>query len=529
MLDTSDLVDESSEHPGAAMAKGLRTAQAARDGLVRRLVLDGGAIEILATEVLGYELQPFHRRQLHFQSANRKSLQLGPRGFGKSTVLDITRCIFEVVRNPNVRVLIVSNTQLQAEVFLREIKQQFELNAKLTRIFGNFVGEAKWDTRELVVRPRTSWAKESTISCVGVGGPIVSRHYDVIIADDLIDEENSRTEGQRQKVRDWFYRSLMPTLEPHGRIHLLGTRYHFDDLYGQLIAGEYADCHQVVKAIADDGSTPWPEKFSLEWLERTRRSMGTMLFNGQYQNDVEAMKGRLFKAEWLKYFDQVPPGLAIYQGVDLAISKKETADYFALVTVGIDEHRNVYVLDALQRRLTFQQQTAVIVEKFEAYQPIMTAVESNAYQAAQVEELQTKTNVPVKPITTTKDKVTRYLRLSARFELGTVFLPRAGVDELLNQLLLAPEAAHDDLLDALDFAMTTALDHGRRELGPLAPMRSLIRDSVEDWAGQYPGMTLGGRDRLLKRGGQDGGRGDGLDDERDRGTVRVWRSRNYDS
>jgi hypothetical protein len=138
------------------------------------------------------------------EAASDTCLQLAPRGFGKSTILTITRAVYEILRNPNVRILIAANTQLQAEVFLREIKAHFERNERLREYFGNFVSEDKWDTREIVVAPRTSTAKESTITCVGVGGPVASRDYDLIIADDLVDEENARTETQRERVRTWL-------------------------------------------------------------------------------------------------------------------------------------------------------------------------------------------------------------------------------------------------------------------------------------------------------------------------------------
>ena len=163
------------------------------------MVLDHGRVDILAKDVLGYTVQPFHLGLLQFQDAHPKSLQLAPRGFGKSTTLTITRALFEVLRNPDVRILIVSNTQLQAEVFLREVKHHLEYGETLRAVFGDFVSDDKWDVRELNVRPRKTRAKESTISCVGVGvgGPVVSRHYDVILADDLIDEDNSRTERGR--------------------------------------------------------------------------------------------------------------------------------------------------------------------------------------------------------------------------------------------------------------------------------------------------------------------------------------------
>ncbi len=69
---------------------------------------------------------------LRFQSEARETcLQLAPRGFGKSTILTITRAVYEILRNPNIRILIASNTQLQAEVFLREIKFHLEHNPRV--------------------------------------------------------------------------------------------------------------------------------------------------------------------------------------------------------------------------------------------------------------------------------------------------------------------------------------------------------------------------------------------------------------
>jgi predicted phage terminase large subunit-like protein len=110
-------------------------------------------------------------------------------------------------------------------------------------------------------------------------------------------------------------------------------------------------------------------------------------------------------------------------------------------------------LDALARRLTFKQQTDLIIERKRTYHPIKLLVEAVAYQAAQVEALRSA-GVYAVPVKTTKDKVTRFLRLAARFEAGTVFLRRGMHDDLVEQLLLAPEGQHDDLLDALEMAVS---------------------------------------------------------------------------
>ena len=113
------------------LRRALTRLRAMRRALLKRLVCDDDRIDVLGSLVLGYDLRPFHVDMLAYQSARHASLHLAPRGFGKSTVLNITRCIHEVLRDPNTRILIVSNTQLQAEVFLREVKHHFEHNARL--------------------------------------------------------------------------------------------------------------------------------------------------------------------------------------------------------------------------------------------------------------------------------------------------------------------------------------------------------------------------------------------------------------
>jgi hypothetical protein len=294
--------------------------------ILRREVLESGRIDLLATTLLDYELRPFHRQMLEFQSAvSDTALQLAPRGYGKSTILTIVRAVYEILKNPNIRILIASNTQLQSEVFLREIKFHLAMNERVIETFGRFADERKWDTREIVVAPRTSSAKESTITCVGVGGPVASRHYDLIIADDLVDEENSRTEGQREKTKVWYYKTLIPCLEPEGRLYLVGTRYHFLDLYGHLIRNKLADKHQIIRAIEEDGATPWPEKFSIDWLEERRRQMGSAIFATQYQNDTELMKGNIFREEWFREYEEPPEAARcdFWIGCDPAATKAD--------------------------------------------------------------------------------------------------------------------------------------------------------------------------------------------------------------
>lgn len=448
--------------------------QNATDEFIRLSVLKYNRIDILMSQVMGYTVANCHLSMLIHQSGNPKTLTLAPRGIGKSVCMTIVRCVYEVLQNPDIRILIVSNTQLQAEIFLREIKEHLQGNENITRIFGDQVG-SKWDNKEIVVKGRKIFAKESTISCCGVGGAIIGRHYDLIIGDDLVDEENAGTERQREKFRVWYYKVLDPTLEPHGRFFVHGTRYNPSDHYEHLMKNDEDYVARIYPAINSDGNSLWPEKMPIEWLKKKRRAMGTAIFNTQYQNDTTLMVGKIFKYDWFRYYEALPEKILIFQGVDLAISEKDKSCYFVIATIGKDEFGRIYLVDLYKDRLSFLQQTGKIIEKAKQFNPRRVFIEANAYQRSQSELLQVVSMVPVKPVITQRDKTTRAWTLSSKFENGNVFFPRWGayttgdaIQELRDNLIKFPDCEHDDDFDALEIAISNSfkrVNKDRREFG----------------------------------------------------------------
>jgi len=434
--------------------------------LLRVAILKYGRIDYLMSHIMGYQVTPCHLSMLLHQSSSPKSLTLAPRGVGKSVCLTIVRIIYEILKNPDIRILIVSNTQLQAEIFLREVKEHLKSNEMLIETFGDQVGE-KWDGREITVRSRKTFAKESTVSCCGVGGAIIGRHYDLIIGDDLVDEENSRTEAQRDKFKIWYYKVLDPTLEPDGRFFIHGTRYNPSDHYSHLMDIDDDYESRVYPAIDKNGVSIWPEKMPIEWLEKKRKAMGTPIFNTQYQNDTAMMVGKIFQYDWFKEYDSLPDKLIIFQGVDLAISESDKADYFVIATIGKDEFGRIYLIDLFMDRLSFLKQTFKILDKAEQFHPRRTFIESNAYQKAQAQLVQVLSNVPVKPVITIKDKITRAWTLSSKFENGNVFFPAytkcENIRKFKENLVKFPDVEHDDDFDAFDIAVSNAFRKVRRD------------------------------------------------------------------
>lgn len=409
--------------------------------------------------VLGYHIAPHHASIFIHQIKNDITLDLAPRGFGKSTIGDVAYSIWRIVQDRDIRILIVSNTQRQAEAFIREIKSQFERNEKLNSLYGSFLDNKKWTESELTVAGRKSVKKEATLTALGASGAVISKHFDIIIADDIIDFENARTELQRQKLKDWYYSSLLPTLEPGGELHILGTRYHPLDMYQDLINSKKYHVH-IQRAIQKDGSSLWQDKFTIEELLRKKAEAGSIIFNMQYQNDIDlAKQGHIFRYEWLQWYDEIPNDIEIYQGVDLAISDKETADYFVICTIGLSTDNNIYILDMFRERLSFKAQVEMIKKKAEEWQPLKIGIETNQYQKALAQELIRTSQAPIKELMTMKDKVSRAQRRSAEFENKRVFL-RNDMHLFIDELVLFPDATHDDMVDGYDFARTVSETQG---------------------------------------------------------------------
>lgn len=461
--------------------------QSKKDKIIKEIILTADfetAYYTVCKYITCRSLQPLHASIIHNVSDNQASMDLAPRGHGKSTIGDVDFCITKVLRNPDIRIMIGSKTQTQASAFLKEIRTHFEQNVNLIRIFGDWKKSRDnvWNDKEFTVNRRTVIKKEATVSALGASGAVVSKHFDIIIGDDLVGFENARTEAQRKVLKEWFYSSLYPTLEPDGEIHILGTRYSPMDLYEDLIKSKNYKINVQQAITIKDGQeySLWESKFSLEKLRSIREEAGLIIFNMQYQNNTELAKGKIFKYKYFKHFEEydidydlnrvrvkvldsqgVPYWIPvrIYMGADLAISEDETSnnDYFVLTVIGVDKNKNVYVLDYLKERLTFNAQLNAILDygknKFPMVERI--GVETVQYQKSLAQEIRRLSLLPVVNIQTSKDKVTRAMRRSALFENGKVWF-RIGMDDLEECLLLFPEVDHDDLFDGLDFALTVA-------------------------------------------------------------------------
>lgn len=209
------------------------------------------------------------------------------------------------------------------------------------------------------------------------------------------------------------------------------------------------------KAIRDDGTLFFPEKLSLEFLENTKRSVGSYIFANQYLNEIIPADLQTFKKEWFVYFNSLPERLNTFMFVDPAISQADTADYTGVVVISVDCEKRWYVRFARRYRVTPTQLIDLIFTLNTQFSPQAIGVEEVAYQKALIyflhEEMRRRNVLlPLKGVKppTDKTKEMRILSLVPRFEFGHLYLAQ-GLQDLELELLKFPRGSHDDIIDAL--------------------------------------------------------------------------------
>ena len=314
------------------------------------------------------------------------------------------------------------------------------------------------------------------MATAGVGGPITGKGAEIFIIDDPVkNAEQANSPTYREKAKDWYKSTAYTRLTPTGKIVLIQTRWHEDDLGGWLL--NESDDWTVISLpgisnadIPDEmgrspGQALWPELWSVDKLLDRKRTLGEYWFSAMYQQQPQPPEGGILKRSWIQYYDSQDPEVrrrltntTTYTGWDLAISEKETADYTTSCTVKQSNMTGaIYVVDWTRDHITFPEQQQEVIKQHGKWQPDLIGIETVAYQAALPQSLR-QYQLPIKGINRIRDKVTRITSSFTAFEQGQVYLPlnHPLLYEFEGEYVHFPTGTHDDLLDATEIAITMA-------------------------------------------------------------------------
>jgi len=442
-------------------------------------------LNFLCREVLGYKEidAEVHAKLIEVLSDDKqRKLILLPRGAFKSTIATIGNTVHKLLNNPNIRVLIDSEVLENAQKFLGQIKKHMR-DPSFVRLYGSLIDKKHRETaREFTVNTRTSQnLKEPSVYATGIGTVNVGMHYDLIIADDLHSEKNVATKEQIEKVIS-HYRLLLSLLEPGGELIIIGTRWHFYDLYSFLLEEEDSSNWEIYieKAIRKDGTLFFPKRLTREFLREQRNAQGSYLFSCQYLNEPVSEETQIFRREYFKYWGSAGEDfpkqdgsrilLNIYVLIDRAFSSKESADFTGIVVVGVSTTGNIYVLEAERQKCGLQVLADTVfrfINYYGAGRVRSVGIETINFEESYTffqEQMRKRNEYFILQRLVPGSKLSKQGRievaLQARYANGTIYHRRRMID-FEDELLRFPVGTHDDLIDAFAYVvqmMTTPGD-----------------------------------------------------------------------
>lgn len=338
-----------------------------------------------------YELQ--RRRQ---GSRGHRDVVAAPRGSSKTAGCATIGILHDCVYQTEQFILYLTNSSRNAELKVRDIRDELTDNAELLRIYGVQQGST-WNQGYFTTRQGV------TVMAAGRGTQVrgLSKRFvrfTKIVCDDIEHPEEVWHEDQRDKTHTWLHNDILKLGQPTTNIEIWGTVLHTASELARLLttAGWHHRLYQSVITFAEAASVPlwqqwreifldlsnprnaddaqdfftqhqaamlrgaevfWPDRQSYYALMVERLVEGDTAFWQEKQNQPLADSRYLFNMDAAGYCTLTPEGIAAPHGqvpwvdminvaayYDPALGRGR--DYAACVVAAEDRAGYSYILDA---------------------------------------------------------------------------------------------------------------------------------------------------------------------------------------
>ena len=410
-------------------------------------------------------------------------------GHGKSSMFSVAFPAWIWTRNPHERFLCASYAMDLAIRDNRNCRMLIE-SEWYQSLFGNvFQMASDQNMKSYFENNRRGYRLATAVNASGTG----KRGTGLII-----DDPNNGMAGpaEVEAVREWFGRTWQSRLndQAKGFMIITGQRLSDKDLTSLVLKldgwehlslpTEYEPSKKSHTSIGwsdprtKEGELLCPGLINEKIVATLKKSLGSMNYAAQYQQSPVPADGGIFKAQWIRYFDEQDNAYILHSPngdrsvmkadcwrftvIDLAISSKQTADYTVIQTWDVTPQNDLLLIDQIRDRIDNPAQQRIIRQVYLNLRPRFVKVETVGYQLAMFQQLRDepievegkRISVPVREYRPIKDKVSRASTAAIQMENGKMYFRQGAIylSDLIPEILTFPKAAHDDQIDDLGMA-----------------------------------------------------------------------------
>jgi predicted phage terminase large subunit-like protein len=303
-----------------------------------------------------------------------------------------------------------------------------------------------------------------------VGGSITGKGGDRIVVDDLHNPLQAASDAEREIALRYFRETLATRLDDRrqGAIVAVMQRLHERDLAACCVDLDFthvclpaeADTRTTIHfprsgrtLIREPGDVLWPAREGPAELALQKRFLGADAYPAQYQQQPVPPGGAVFKRDWFRFYDDLPPVTSWLQSWDLSFKDGPSSDY----VVGLQAARqgaDIYLVDRVKGQWAFSETCRQIPRLQQRYPRTSTILIEDAANGPAIINVLRQQIAGVIPVTPEGGKYARAHAAQPIVEAGNLWLPnprpygqllpdRAWVDDFVHQCCLFPHPASD--------------------------------------------------------------------------------------
>ena len=319
------------------------------------------------------------------RSPPRQAVSVPPQ-HGKSRLLSVRAVAWVMAHVPGINIALTGFSHTLLCDFVAEVRQLMDtprykyLFPGITPLFGHN-------------RQDTAWYNNGSIVMVkSCGNKFTGRRIDWLIIDDAHSgREEAESAPARERLKTWYFADCLTRLSPNAKVFIIGTRWHPEDLIGELTKEEYVselrlsgntqEVFDVINlpAIAehdpDRGETDWigrepgevlfPEQRDIRFLLGLKAAMPAYEWDSQYRGKPRpSASGQADLSKFHRVtIDDVPDNIEWVRGWDLALTEKQQSDYSCGALCAYDKELDeLYIVGMYRKRLVWPKLKKQIIE-----------------------------------------------------------------------------------------------------------------------------------------------------------------------